>query len=138
VRYLPRAVFRPRIARVRHQQRVSLGNWIVAFYFCCWACVRGATTVLYVFQQRLEAATEFARQLTCEEEPARIREELVLSYGEEISVGGEICRQLQKFGLAQIEKRRTLPLRPAHAVQPYASAPREIRSPWDGFPSRER
>jgi len=67
-------------------------------------CAAGAATCLYVFQQRLETATEFDRQVKLAlEEAARIRKELVLPMEKRVPAGENFTAALQKFGLSAEE-----------------------------------
>src|SRR6267143_6266983 len=62
------------------EQRVVGGTVNRRFLFLLLAtCVAGAAACLYAFQQRLETATEFDRQVKLAKyEAARIREEVIL------------------------------------------------------------
>src|SRR6267378_282896 len=67
-------------------------------------CAAGAAACLYVFQQRLETATEFDRQVRlAKEEAARIREELILPTEKRVPAGENFAAALQKFGLSAEE-----------------------------------
>ena len=67
-------------------------------------CAAGAATCLYVFQQRLETATEFDRQVKLAlVEAARIRKELVLPMEKRVPAGENFTAALQKFGLSAEE-----------------------------------
>ena len=67
-------------------------------------CAAGAATCLYVFQQRLETATEFDRQVKlAQDEAARIRKELVLPMEKRVPAGENFAAALQKFGLSAEE-----------------------------------
>ena len=67
-------------------------------------CVAGAAACLYVFQQRLETATEFDRQVKlAKEEAARIREEVILPTENRVPAGENFAAALQKFGLSAEE-----------------------------------
>ena len=67
-------------------------------------CVTGAAACLYVFQQRLETATEFDRQVKlAKEEAARIREEVILPTENRVPAGENFAAALQKFGLSAEE-----------------------------------
>ncbi len=67
-------------------------------------CVAGAAACLYVFQQRLETAAEFDRQVKlAKEEAARIREEVILPTEKRVPSGENFAAALQKFGLSAEE-----------------------------------
>ena len=67
-------------------------------------CAAGAAICLYVFQQRLETATEFDRQVRlAKEEAARIREEVILPMEKKVPSGENFAAALQKFGLSAEE-----------------------------------
>ena len=67
-------------------------------------CVAGAAACLHVFQQRLETAAEFDRQVKlAKEEAARIREEVILPTEKRVPSGENFAAALQKFGLSAEE-----------------------------------
>ncbi len=67
-------------------------------------CAAGAAACLYVFQQRLETATEFDRQVKlAKEEAARIRKEVILPTEKRVPSGENFAAALQKFGLSAEE-----------------------------------
>jgi len=67
-------------------------------------CVAGAAACLYVFQQRLETAAEFDRQVKlAKEEAARIRKEVILPTEKRVPAGENFAAALQKFGLSAEE-----------------------------------
>jgi len=67
-------------------------------------CAAGAAACAYAFTQRLEAATEFDRQVKlAKEEAARIREELILPTEKKVPAGENFAVALQKFGLSAEE-----------------------------------
>ena len=67
-------------------------------------CVAGAAACLYVFQQRLETAAEFDRQVKlAKEEAARIRKEVILPTEKRVPSGENFATALQKFGLSAEE-----------------------------------
>ncbi len=81
------------------------GNVNRRFLFLVLAlCVAGAAACLYVFQQRLETAAEFDRQVKlAKEEAARIREEVILPTEKRVPSGENFAAALQKFGLSAEE-----------------------------------
>src|SRR6266850_6509136 len=95
-----------RIGRMRNASSEWVGGTVNRrfLFLVLIVCGAGAAACLYVFQQRLETATEFDRQVKlAKEEAGRIREEVILPTEKRVPAGENFAAALQKFGLSAEE-----------------------------------